>query len=116
MSRQPVPKPAKREKKAWKPLRQKRIKATGNITEQWLKFRAEYLATHPPDYKGEYECYICHRPVHYTEVTLDHKIPRSRAPELRFDPDNIGLAHGDCNTKKGSRILLVDGNMRALPD
>lgn len=77
----------------------------GRITKKWLEFRSEWLKTHPPDEFGNYICYICGDDVWYTEVTLDHIISRSRAPELRFVESNIGPAHAKCNEAKGSLNL-----------
>jgi 5-methylcytosine-specific restriction endonuclease McrA len=85
------------------------IKKTGKLGLKWLAFRKAWLAANPPDWKGEYTCGICGRPVHISEVTLDHIIPRSRDPRRCFDPENIQPSHGECNLIKGSRIQLVDG-------
>jgi hypothetical protein len=41
------------------------------------------------------------------ETTLDHVIPRSRAPELRYDPNNLRPCCWTCNSKKGSRVYEV---------
>lgn len=106
----PIPKPGKRKKKTLT-----RIRRVGKVSREWLAFRKTWLAANPPDDKGEYTCGICKRPVHRLEVTLDHKIPRSRAPELRFSASNIQPSHGDCNLKKGSRIQLVDGTYYTIP-
>ena len=99
-----------------KPLKAKKpINKRGKVYNHWVAFKIQWLHDNPPDYKGEYKCGICKRVVHKLEVTLDHKIPRSRAPELRFDPDNIQPAHYECNSLKGSRIQLVDGTFKTLP-
>jgi len=63
------------------------------------------LKDNPPNHQGYYECYICLKWVDYTEVTLDHVIPRSRAPHLRYDLDNLRPCCGTCNSNKGSKTL-----------
>lgn len=92
-------------------MKRSRINVFGKVTTKWMAFRAQWLHDNPPDYKGEYICGICKMPVHRLEVTLDHRVPRSIAPERRYDPTNIQPAHGQCNTEKGSRIQLVDGTL-----
>lgn len=49
-----------------------------------------------------YICHYCGKQMLPGETTLDHKIPRSRAPHLRHDYDNIVTCCLRCNTLKGS--------------
>lgn len=56
------------------------------------------------------ECYLCldkfskHNP-----PTVDHILPLSRGGG--WELDNLALAHKSCNTFKGNRIFLEDGNL-----
>lgn len=43
------------------------------------------------------KCWICGMP---GADQLDHKLPRSKFPELTWDEENIVPAHGDCNNAK----------------
>lgn len=75
----------------------------GKITNKWLKVRKQWMKENPPNHQGYYFCYICYRAVPSNEVTLDHIIPRSRRPDLRFDFSNLAPCCGLCNYKKGSK-------------
>lgn len=86
----------------------KRLKKVGKVTSKWLKFRADYFASHPPDERGFYYCYYCkaidvNEGLTRREATLDHWISRSRNPALRFDESNIVIACYRHNKDKGSR-------------
>lgn len=92
-------KPRKPISKSTKPIK------PGKHHNKWLAFRRKYLAEHQPNHQGYYTCYLCLGPVHVDEVTLDHVIPRSAAPHLRYDENNIRPACGSCNSTKGSKKL-----------
>ena len=81
------------------------IKKGGKHEQAWRLFRTRYLELHPSNHEGYYECYICNRWVETQDITLDHKISRSDAPELRYNQENIGFCCGLCNSKKGSLSL-----------
>ena len=106
----PLWKPPKREKKPPKPLQAKKVlNAKGKTFKAWGAFRRKYLKLHPPDHAGMYDCAImsarCLGRVSKEEITLDHIIPRSRRPDLRFDPENIQLSCLPCNSEKGSKTI-----------
>ncbi len=73
----------------------------------WKVTRKEFLELNPPNHEGYYECHWCHKWVHYTEITVDHVIPRSRAPQLRYEHSNLVVCCGQCNIEKGSVIWDV---------
>jgi len=75
----------------------------GKYARKWLRTRKKWINTNPPNHEGYYECYLCHKFITLDEMTLDHIIPRSHAPELRFEFSNLAPCCGPCNTKKGSQ-------------
>ncbi len=70
---------------------------------EWLKIKKKWKKLNPPNHEGYYTCGICKRAVHYTEVEIDHILPRSARPDLRFTMSNLQPAHHLCNFKKGSK-------------
>ena len=77
----------------------KTMKKIGKQGGKWLRFRAQWLLDNP----GPYFCYYCGEKLAPSEVELDHKLSRSRRPDLRFDPANIVVSCHKDNTNKGSR-------------
>ncbi len=71
----------------------------------WIKKRKEYLKNNPPNFQGYYICYLCHKWVPANEITVDHIIPRSRAPYLRYEDSNLAPCCDPCNKKKASRVV-----------
>ena len=59
----------------------------------------------PANDEGYYVCYLCGRWLLPIETTLDHVVPRSHAPELRLDLDNLAPCCYTCNVEKGSKSL-----------
>ncbi len=82
------------------------MKARGKISDKWTKARRDFLAANPPNHEGYYACSLCPRWIHQDEITVDHIIPRSRAPELRFEFSNLAFAHAECNAAKGSTVIV----------
>lgn len=90
------------------------LKNKGKYTKKWTYTRARWLLDHPPDDNGFYYCIVCGKPLvkhrifehaNYEIVTLDHIISRSRAPELRYDSDNLVPMCLEHNHDKGSLDL-----------
>ena len=48
-------------------------------------------------------CALCGKDMELSEVTLDHRYPRSRGGGDQLS--NLQAAHGRCNSAKGSRIV-----------
>lgn len=48
-------------------------------------------------------CAICGQPVSFAAATLDHIIPTSRGGRHCYE--NLQLAHGYCNRRKGSLLM-----------
>ena len=56
-------------------------------------------------------CHICGQPIDYDaepgttpdSLTLDHRYPVSRRPDLQEDPGNFEPAHLSCNARRGDR-------------
>lgn len=84
------------------PLPTKPINRNGATKKKWLSTRSAWLKANQPDYKGCYTCHYCGKSVDYTIITLDHLIPRSRAPELRYELSNLVPCCSSCNRLKGS--------------
>lgn len=78
----------------------KKIRQLGKYGHKWLKYRAEYLAK----LEEPYICYLCGDHLKRSEITLDHIIPRSRRPDLRFEDSNIAVCCWRCNKRKGSQV------------
>lgn len=76
-----------------------------SVNRHWMAYRRKWKLNNPPNDEGYYVCYLCGVWVQPSEMTLDHVIPRSRAPHLRFDDSNIKPSCWSCNTLKGSQSL-----------
>jgi hypothetical protein len=100
-------KPAKTPPKLQKPLPPptKKIKQSGKVDVKWKEARRDWLIKYKPDENDNYICALCDLPVNKRDVTLDHIIPRSRAPHLRYAQENLQPAHYWCNVAKGSKVL-----------
>lgn len=87
------------------------LKAKGKYAKQWDKTRETWMRQNPPPIRGKFwECYLqihewCPRLIDESKLTLDHVVPRSKAPSLRFDQENLKPACIYCNNMKGSKSL-----------
>lgn len=54
---------------------------------------------------NKWVCYICGIRLNIENLTLDHKLARSRRPDLRYDHSNLAPCCFACNTRKGSKNL-----------
>lgn len=84
----------------------KPIKRVGKVTQKWIDHRKKWIKNNPPPYT----CYLqissnCPKTLTIDTMTLDHVIPRSGSPELRYDDNNLKPACAPCNTQKGSKRL-----------
>lgn len=82
----------------------KAIPRVGKIGKEWLRVRRKWVKDNPPDHAGYYYCYLCGRAMAQPEMTLDHVVPRSRRPDLRFSGDNLRPCCYTCNNSKGSKV------------
>ena len=78
----------------------KKIKS-GKVTVKWIITRKKWFKENPADH---YVCYICGKWLTPEETTLDHVIPRSRAPHLRYEFSNLKPCCFVCNGEKGSKV------------
>lgn len=78
------------------------LRRLGPVGKQWLQVRKAWVKLHPPNHQGYYICALCGRWVPEKVMELDHIVPRSRAPELRFVLENLQPTCHACNTTKGS--------------
>lgn len=60
--------------------------------------------------RATYRCEYCHAPEALTNLLffVDHIVPRSRAPDLIDDPENLALACPACNLYRADRITGTD--------
>lgn len=86
-----------------KPLNRSLVKRLGKHGRKWLKTRAEWFAEFPPDWAGFYTCYICGGKLTPKETTLDHVLPRSSRPDLKYEFSNLRPCCWKCNMEKGSK-------------
>lgn len=60
-------------------------------------------------------CWLCGQPIDYEaepgttddSLTLDHRIPVSKRPDLQDDPANFMPAHRSCNIRRGDSDPLL---------
>ena len=93
-------------KKPNKALRQEAPKSKRRRQE----VAAIWFQTNPPDERGFWTCYLqisplCPRRVNRATINLEHVKPRSKNPELKYDPSNIRPACESCNKLKASWTL-----------
>ena len=95
----------------------------GKEQKRWIATRKEWIKNNPPDYGGYWYCIVGGRALtdklseqEYGALllTLDHNIPRSRAPELRHHLGNLNPMCPYHNSKKGSRSL--EEYLKTKPD
>jgi len=72
------------------------------MADLWQRTKQAWKRLNPPDKDGYYECAICHTKVHISKVSIDHIIPWSLYPQLRYDLTNLQPAHTFCNQEKGN--------------
>jgi 5-methylcytosine-specific restriction endonuclease McrA len=77
------------------------IRGYGKYTKKWGETKRAWLEQNKADH---YTCYICGKWLSPDEMTLDHVIPRSRAPQLRYTFSNIRPCCWTCNSEKGSKV------------
>lgn len=81
------------------------MRSKGKNYDKWQKVRSDFLAANPPNHEGYYTCYLCRQWIPAEEITVDHVVPRSRAPNLRYDFSNFAFCCGSCNAAKGSKVV-----------
>jgi hypothetical protein len=91
------------------PKPRKPINKVGKVTKKWILYKHDWIERHG-GVDGKWICYLqisvlCPQLLTVQTLTLDHVIPRSRRPDLRYNDDNIKPACWDCNSEKGSRVL-----------
>lgn len=73
----------------------------------WRKARRLWIKNNPPNHQGYWECYICHKWIDESELTVDHMVARSSDPSQRYIQENLRACCWECNGKKGSKHLKV---------
>lgn len=81
-------------------LPRKTMKRIGKQGQKWLRVRKEWFDNHPASL---YVCFYCLDSLKPTVTTLDHMVSRGRAPELRWEDDNLIPCCYRDNKNKGSR-------------
>lgn len=92
---------------------QKKLKKRGKQHVNWMRTRRQWFIENLAE---SYECYLCGRYLEPYETTLDHVIPRSRAPHLRYEMSNLKPCCWSCNTEKGSKVYEQTDRASALPN
>lgn len=81
----------------------------GKVAVAWYKYRKDWIKRHGGD-EGRWICALqcsplCKKILTIETLTLDHIIPRSRRPDLRYEDSNMQPACFFCNSEKGSRVI-----------
>lgn len=71
----------------------------------WKAVRQKWFARNPPDKDGNYECSICHQPVHKDKVSLDHIAPLELYPEYAKELSNLRPTNVFCNGERADSSL-----------
>ena len=80
----------------------KPLKRRGKIADRWVEVRNDWIQKNS-DGTGVWNCYLCGKILTINNLTLDHVIPRSARPDLRFEHSNLKPCCYSCNIKKGSK-------------
>lgn len=80
--------------KVRKPLNQ-----IGKQGRKWISTKQRWLEQNKQPY---YFCYLCGKMLTRSQLTLDHVLSRSRAPELRHKLSNLEACCWSCNSQKSS--------------
>ena len=80
----------------------KPIKRMGKVAKAWVEHRHKWIQKNATE-SGTWNCHYCGTLLTIDSLTLDHVIPRSARPDLRFKDSNLVPACFDCNNEKGSR-------------
>lgn len=76
----------------------------------WKEVRKKWFARNPPDENGNYECAICHHPVHKDHVSLDHIATVELYPEYAKELSNLRPTHEFCNQERAySKVKQLRG-------
>lgn len=72
--------------------------------------RKRWFELNPPNHNGKWICYLqiskdCPELLTSESLTLEHIMPKVKAPELKFNHENIAPSCQFCNTIKASRTL-----------
>lgn len=74
-----------------------------NRTADWLRVRREWVKDNPPNHQGYYVCALCGKPLHFSDMEVDHI--DGRLGDRLVDKANLQPTHAWCNRKKGSRKI-----------
>lgn len=84
--------------------------STSNRISGWSAIRKRWKAKYLPDDNGNYECAICHQPVHISVVSLDHIAPVELYPEYAKELSNLQPTHTFCNQERAfSTVKMLKG-------
>jgi hypothetical protein len=69
---------------------------------------AQWYTENPPNEDGLWACYLrvapdCEIMVNRETINLEHKLSKTRHPDLKYTVSNIGSACQPCNKFKGSK-------------
>lgn len=92
--------------------RRKTMNRIGPVAAKWIETRHEWIQQNATP-TGTWKCTYCPRTLGVEAdpddniwlLTLDHKLSRSRHPELRYVLSNLTPSCYPCNTEKGSKDI-----------
>jgi 5-methylcytosine-specific restriction protein A len=76
-------------------------KSDGRKGRPWRRIRADVLR------RDNHQCRLRLSGCTGEATTVDHIIPRSRAPWLAHNRDNLIAACGHCNSSKGAKLNMT---------
>jgi len=85
----------------------KPINKVGRVGRYRRSRKQQWIADFPPDDKGWYKhCVLCGRPVHVSNMHLEHEYNKGSTPKAIADADeHLGPSHPICNEEKGSKNI-----------
>ena len=90
------------------------LKARGKYHRKFEAAKRLWFKNNPPDHQGYYFCVYCGKALTKDPalielgielVTIDHRMSRSDAPELRYEQSNLAPCCAGCNSEKGSKSI-----------
>lgn len=80
------------------------------MADEWTRNSSKrqrfYAIILAPDEQGNPPaCWLCRQP---GADSIDHVLPKSKYPDLIWEPGNMRPAHGDCNSSKGDGVAARD--------
>jgi len=72
-------------------------------SSEWRQLRKIFI-TKQKKLLGKHVCYYCNKTI-FSDVTVDHFLPRSKFPEMALKLDNLRISCRPCNSSKGANLI-----------